>query len=85
MQIHTTHSALKTMHNTTLPDNYNPLIKLYVLLPQILTPRNILTYFNNVLTAKLTVFERMYSTKSKLRTVESQRFSLDSSECFAGS
>lgn len=39
----------------------------------------------NVLTAKLTVFERMYSTKSKLRTVESQRFSLDSSECFAGS
>lgn len=72
------------MDNTTLPDNNNPLIKLYVPLPQILTPRNI-TYFNNVLTAKLTVFERMYSTKSKLRTVESQRFSLDSSECFAGS
>lgn len=73
------------MDNTTLPDNnYNPLIQLCVPLPQILTPTNI-TYFNNVLTAKLTVFERMYSTKSKLRTVESQRFSLDSSECFAGS
>lgn len=82
MQIHTTHSALKTMYNTTLPDINNQLIKLYV--PQILTCRNV-TYYNNVLTTKLTAFERMYSTKSKLRTMESQRFSLDSSVCFAGS